>query len=411
MKEPSVGNARLLRRTEFVKDYRYFCNIMNTPYLATKARYEILDGLRGVAALMVVLFHVFESYSRGPAYQIINHGYLAVDFFFVLSGFVIGYAYDDRWKQMSVWAFVKRRLSRLHPMVFMGSTIGLLLFYFGAGPVCPAVAETPCWLLLAVWLLGCLLIPAPNSLDIRGWQETYALNGPQWTLMFEYIANLLYALVVRRFPVWLLGMFVAVAAVLTLNLALNIDMFGLLANRIDAAYTVIGGWSLEPAQLLIGFTRLFYPFFCGLLIFRIGKRIRMRGAFWACSAAIVVLLAMPRIGGLDEGWKNGIYDAACILLLFPAIVMAGAGGRVQGKRSIAVCRFLGEISYPLYITHYPLIYLQMTWAVRHPELPLAAHVMVGVATLLLAVGIAYACLKLYDIPVRRWLMGGKGCSA
>ena len=73
-------------------------------YLDSKPRYEILDGLRGVAALMVVLFHIFETYNtQGPAYQIVNHGYLAVDFFFVLSGFVVGYAYDDRWNRMTTW--------------------------------------------------------------------------------------------------------------------------------------------------------------------------------------------------------------------------------------------------------------------------------------------------------------------
>ena len=81
-------------------------------YLASKPRYEILDGLRGVAAIMVVIFHLFETYSKGPAYQIVNHGYLAVDFFFVLSGFVVGYAYDDRWDRMSTWGFFKRRLTR-----------------------------------------------------------------------------------------------------------------------------------------------------------------------------------------------------------------------------------------------------------------------------------------------------------
>ena len=74
-------------------------------YLASKPRYEILDGLRGVASVLVVLFHLFETYSKGPAYQLINHGYLAVDFFFALSGFVIGYAYDDRWDRMTVWEF------------------------------------------------------------------------------------------------------------------------------------------------------------------------------------------------------------------------------------------------------------------------------------------------------------------
>ena len=74
----------------------------NNVYLASKPRYEILDGLRGVAAMMVVFFHIFEGYAKSPAQQIINHGYLAVDFFFLLSGFVIGYAYDDRWDRMSI---------------------------------------------------------------------------------------------------------------------------------------------------------------------------------------------------------------------------------------------------------------------------------------------------------------------
>ncbi len=82
----------------------------------SKAHYPILDGLRGVAAIMVVAFHILETFSGGDhVKQIINHGYLAVDFFFVLSGFVIGYAYDDRWNNMTLGGFFKRRLIRLHP--------------------------------------------------------------------------------------------------------------------------------------------------------------------------------------------------------------------------------------------------------------------------------------------------------
>ena len=109
-------------------------------YLASKPRYEILDGLRGVAALMVVLFHIFETYSKGPAFQIVNHGYLAVDFFFVLSGFVVGYAYDDRWDRMSTWGFFKRRLTRLHPMVIAGTLVGAALFFF-AGTAFPKTLQ------------------------------------------------------------------------------------------------------------------------------------------------------------------------------------------------------------------------------------------------------------------------------
>ena len=181
-----------------------------TGYLASKPRYEILDGLRGVAAMIVVAFHLLETYSKGPAYQVLNHGYLAVDFFFVLSGFVIGYAYDDRWNRMSLKGFFKRRLVRLHPMVIMGSLIGALFW----------------WEVLLICLLGCTMLPALPSWDIRGWGETSPLNGPAWSLLYEYIANILYALVIRRFPKFVLGLFVAGAAVLTLDLTLNLDLFG-----------------------------------------------------------------------------------------------------------------------------------------------------------------------------------------
>ena len=96
----------------------------------TKPHYNILDGLRGVAALMVVFFHIFEAYATSHIDQHINHGYLAVDFFFILSGFVIGYAYDDRWKTMTIKNFIRRRFIRLHPMVIMGAIIGAIMFYF-----------------------------------------------------------------------------------------------------------------------------------------------------------------------------------------------------------------------------------------------------------------------------------------
>ena len=142
---------------------------MTTTYLASKPRYEILDGLRGVAAVLVVMFHLFETYSEGVPYQIINHGYLAVDFFFALSGFVIGYAYDDRWNKMTTWQFFKRRLIRLHPMLVCGTLIGLLFFYFGGDhPDFKPVNETPVWLAVAVTLWCCTMIPIPMRLDIRG---------------------------------------------------------------------------------------------------------------------------------------------------------------------------------------------------------------------------------------------------
>lgn len=372
-------------------------------YLASKPRYEILDGLRGVAAMIVVAYHLLETYTANPMEQLLNHGYLAVDFFFVLSGFVIGYAYDDRWDRMSLWDFFKRRLIRLHPMVIMGTLIGAALFYFGVCPAFPMIIETPWWKVLVMTLLGCLMIPALISWDIRGWWETNPLNGPTWSLMWEYAANIVYALIVRHLSKLALGIFVALSGCLTIDVALNIDMFGLLAGRTDVSYTVIGGWSITPDQMYIGMTRLLYPFFMGLLLARLNNLIKLRGGFYWCSLFIIMILAMPRIGGEKDMWMNGAYEALSIIVLFPLIVLTGAGSNVAGKRSVALCKFFGVLSYPLYITHFPLVYMQKAWVSNNPDASPGMHIFVGAAIFCLAIGIAYACLKLYDEPIREKL--------
>ena len=257
-------------------------------YLASKPRYEILDGLRGVAALMVVIFHLFETYSKGAAFQIVNHGYLAVDFFFVLSGFVVGYAYDDRWDKMTTWGFFKRRLTRLHPMVIAGTLVGAALFFF-SGNAFPKTLEVEPWKFALCLVMGLLIIPCGKNLDIRGWNELNSFNGPVWTLTLEYIGNILYAFVFRRLPKIALAVLCAVCAFFTLDLTMGWDVFGLFPH--GPQYNVIGGWSLNAQQIYIGFTRLLYPFLCGLLISRIlpghrtdanpsGSPIHLKGGFW-----------------------------------------------------------------------------------------------------------------------------------
>ena len=380
---------------------------MTSPYypLSSKPRFEILDGLRGVAAIIVVAFHLFETYSSSPRDQILNHGYLAVDFFFVLSGFVIGYAYDDRWHRMTTWDFFKRRLIRLQPMVVLGTLIGAFWFYFGAAPGFELVMQTPWWKLFLIMILGCIMFPTPPSMDIRGWQEINSLNGAQWSLMWEYVANILYALLVRRFGKVLLTVFVVLSAFLTIDLALNLDVTGLLTLREYAKYTMIGGFGLTPDQIYIGICRLLYPFFGGLLLYRMSKwriNIKSGGMTW-CSLAVAATLVIPCIGDETHQWMNGVYCAFVILLVYPAIVAAGAGSELKGTHTTAICKFLGEISYPLYITHYPMIYVQMNWATQHADAPLGTHIWVAVSIFIASIAIAYASVKVYDIPVRKWL--------
>lgn len=360
--------------------------------LSTKPHYAILDGLRGVAALLVVAFHLFEAHATSHLDQIINHGYLAVDFFFLLSGFVIGYAYDDRWGQMTLKDFFKVRLIRLQPLVVLGMIIGASLFYFQDSTLWPAISEVPVWKMLLVMGIGFTLLPVPISMDIRGWQEMHPLDGPGWSLFFEYIANLLYALGVRKFSKTALSVLVILAGAALIHFTVT-----------NSTGDVIGGWSLEPAQLRIGFTRMMYPFFAGLLLCRVAALATVKHAFWWCSLLLVLVLAFPRVGGAERLWVNGLYDSLSIVFVFPLIVWLGASGQIAGGTSASrLCKFLGDISYPVYITHYPLIYTYTGWVSTHKPsvqqaLPVALFTFVAIVLL------AYACLKFYDEPVRHWL--------
>ncbi len=357
----------------------------------SKSHYLILDGLRGVASIMVVIFHVFETYSTGRLTQLLNHGYLAVDFFFVLSGFVVAYAYDDRWDKMTSWDFYKRRLIRLQPMVIVGSVIGAALFYFQDCEIFSLVSETPVWKMLLVMVVGFTLIPLLPSMDIRGWQEMHPLNGPGWSLFFEYIANILYAVVLRKLSNKVLAIFVFLAAALLVHYT----VFGTQGD-------VIGGWSVDSTQLRIGFTRLLYPFLAGMLLMRMGKLIHVNHAFLICSLMIIGILVVPRLGGADQLWLNGLYESFCIILLFPLIISLGAGGELSGKNATIFCKFLGDISYPLYITHYPLIYIHIAW-VTNNDIPMTQGLLVGLVLVIVSIAVAYGSLKLFDEPARKWL--------
>jgi peptidoglycan/LPS O-acetylase OafA/YrhL len=357
----------------------------------SKRHYPILDGLRGVAAIMVVAFHLFEAHAASRFEQIINHGYLAVDFFFVLSGFVIGYAYDDRWNSMSATDFFKRRLVRLHPMIIVAMIIGAVMFYAQSSPIFPKIQDTPVWLMLVVMVIGMTLIPVGAALDIRGWGEMHPLNGPGWSLFYEYVANILYGLFVRKFSNTVLAACVFIAGCVLVHYCVT-----------GPNGDVIGGWSVEPAQVRIGLTRLVYPFFAGLLLSRVVTVGRIQHAFLIGSFVIIAALAWPRLGGPVDLWRNGLYEAFCIVLVFPLVVYIGASGEVDTRIGNKVCGFLGAISYPIYIIHYPFVYTYTAWVAK-TKTPLAMALPLTIGTLLVCITVAYICLTFYDIPMRRWL--------
>lgn len=364
----------------------------SSTFADSKKHFLVLDALRGVAAVVVVLFHALEVFSGGDhTKQLINHGYLAVDFFFMLSGFVMAHAYDDRWDRMTVAAFFKRRLVRLHPMILAGMTVGAICFFFQESPMFPNIAGTSVEEMLLVFLIGCTLLPVPLSMDIRGWFEMHPLNGPAWSLFFEYIANVLHALILRRLSKTYLSILVFIAGAALIHMAVT-----------SPTGDIIGGWSLEPAQLRIGFTRLLFPYMAGMLLRRVVPIGEGKNQFLITSLLLVAVLSVPRIGGHEHYWANGLYDSLSIILLFPVIIYLGAFGKIVNPFTEKLCTFLGDISYPIYITHFPILYIFYAW-VSNNNIPIEEGYWVGILLLPLTLLLAYGILKLYDEPVRRWL--------
>ena len=379
-------------------------NISSAAFADSKKHYEILDGLRGVAALLVVFYHIFEGLSfaaGGTVITTINHGYLAVDFFFILSGFVIGYAYDDRWgRTMTLGGFFKRRLIRLHPMIVMGVVLGAVT-YLLQGSVQWDGTRMPLSMVMLAMLLALFMIPAvpgaPN--DVRGNGEMFPLNGPSWSLFFEYIGNILYGLFIHRLSTRVLRLLVVLLGIGLAWFAL-FDVVG---------YGMIGvGWTLDGWNFFGGLLRMLFPFTLGMLLSRNFRPMRVRGAFWICSLVLLVLFCVPYIEGKAGVSLNGLYEVLCIFLVFPFLVRLGASGSLTDGVSTRVCKFMGDISFPLYAVHYPIMYLFYAWLIDNQHYtfaevwPQALGVFVGNVLL------AYLCLKLYDEPVRRWRAGRFG---
>lgn len=366
----------------------------------SKPHYALLDGLRGVAALLVVWYHVFEGFQfagNKPVIDFINHGYLAVDFFFILSGFVVGYAYDNRWgKTLTLGGFFRRRLIRLQPMVCMGAVIGAVSFLLSGMERWDGTHAT-LWLTFLAFVCGCLMLPALPGMprEVRGNGEMFPLNGPCWSLFFEYVGNIVYALFIRRLSTRLL-------ALLSFALCCALAWF---AVTDQSGYGSIGvGWTVDRTNILGGSLRMLCPFTMGLLLSRIFKPIHYaRGAFWISAALLLAIFHIPYIYSDGALSLNGVFEAACIIAVFPLVVWYAASGKTTDIASTRICRFLGDISFPLYIVHYPLMYTFYMWLIKTRQYTLYETWPAALAVVTASIILAWLCLKLYDMPVRKWL--------
>lgn len=356
---------------------------------APLSHYQALDGLRGTAAFSILMFHIWEMLVPDAAHNPMAHTFLAVDFFFALSGFVLGHAYDARLaapagsrEALTLAGFFKRRLIRLHPMVVAALAIGVAVYLLD-----PFVGDTQrineklsLGTLLVSVALSLLLLPMPNLPNSFG--ETHSLNGPSWSLFQEYIANILYGLYGGKMS---LRVHIALCAVSAGALILTARHFGDLGH----------GWGW--ADFWAAPVRLAYPFLVGLLVHRLRLRLSLPQPFLVLSLVLVAIFVTPLIGKF-----NAWFEAGCIIVVFPLVLAAGAGvTKVEGAIG-ALCRFMGEMSYPVYIIHYPFIYLFAHWNwSTHPG-PMRLKLMVAGLSLGIVI-LAYALLRWFDKPMRAWL--------
>ena len=344
--------------------------------LTTKQHFKILDGLRGVAALAVVTFHFMEVAYTDYSKDFIGHGFLAVDFFFCLSGFVIGYAYDDRIGKIGVLEFFKARLIRLHPMVIFGSVLGLLAFLFDPFGGHPELYSTGKLVLLFV--CSVLLIPYPVMPD-RAF-NLFGFNAPAWSLFWEYIANIFYAYVLCRVNRKVLLLLTAVSAVVLCLVGYH-------------AGNLMGGWGKD--SFWDGGARVAYSFMAGLLVYRYQLIIKNKLGFLGVAILLFLAFVMP------FGKWNWITEPLVVLFYFPLLIALGAGANLT-KGFEKLCTFFGKISYPLYTTHYAVLWMFGNYYSAHK--PAAAQLaLIIITSLIMLTAIAYLVMTIYDIPVRRYL--------
>ena len=350
-----------------------------------KDHFLALDGLRGVAALVVLVMHRGRWFYAPGGF--LGHGYLAVDFFFLLSGFVLAFAYDARIREgLGTWAFMRLRLIRLYPLIFLGMLLGaawplirLLTHMRGA----PDPGEFAYDLVRGLALIPDDHAPGPGD-------SIFPLNGPTWSLFFELLVNLAFVVIGPRLNLKLLGAIVGISALTMVYAAFH--------GGVD-----VGG---RPSTILAGIPRTGVGFFGGVLLYRLIAAGRRRGLalpalpapFLITGVLLVAILSAPR------RWEP-VFDLAALLVLFPLLVaFAAAAGPAKGYAA-KLCRLAGDLSYPVYVLHYPLYVLigGLGFQLAGIVLPVPLR---GLVSAGLVIAAAWLVLKLYDEPVRRRLMAG-----
>lgn len=344
------------------------------PLLVTKHKFVTLDALRGIAAIAVMLYH-----SNSLSAHLFRHGYLAVDFFFVLSGFVLSYAYGQRLAEgWPLLRFMRERYVRLMPLATLGLLLGFLVSLDGIFAV-----HAPLPLHSAIWILPLNLLFLP----VYPFNPSYLLfpyDPPAWSLFYELFSNLVHALFLRRVRTGTL-------------LALNAVSGGLLVWRIVQTHNADIGLSLLNAD---GFMRVLFSYSLGMLLFRLWHTGKLR---WSLSPAIACLALLVVIAYSPPARFSTAYNILCIVLLLPGVVVLGISAH-NNARYVHGLQMLGAASYAVYVLQSPLLGILTRISMRLTHKNLADHrPWSAILVLTVVVGAALLSEAYFDVPLRKRL--------
>lgn len=324
----------------------------------------------GLAALAVIFYHRRDLLSG----DFFAHGYLAVDFFFMLSGFVIAHAYEDKLLSgMSFGDFFARRLKRLLPLVFVGALLGLSADVLrGLWKNNPALVSDA----LYVFPFSALALPNPPTRFF----DAFGVNPVVWSLFFEIIANVLYALCIRRLSNKVLAMVIIASGAALVAISINF-------NGIEVGNHYI--------TIQLGIVRVIFPFSVGVLLYR------LRRASWSslggvAATFVAVALAGVLLAPVDSPAANYLFDLVAVMAVFPALVMIGSQVRAFGSKANHVMETSGTLSYAVYMLHLPLLGA-LHFPLARFEASVPMKFVVYLATIL---PFAYAATFFYDKPVQ-----------
>ena len=339
--------------------------------------YQTLDGLRGVGAFVVVMRHV--PYLFGPVR--VPESFLAVDLFYLVSGFVVAHAYGERLKAGGFFKdFVKTRLIRLYPLYLFGLAVGIIPATYDV------ITDPHGWWnlhkLIEAIGLGLFMVPMMPGLQATG----TALDGPIWTLVPELIANFTYAAVVRYLRPLVLA---AILIVCGAAVAYGEIHYGTL----DIGYNPTDQWA--------ALARVGYSFFAGVVVFKVvgDRRIDSEALSWLCMAVLTAILIFNPSKAFTP-W----FEVGAVVVAFPLIIAAAA--QIEpGPKTGKAFALIGLVSYAVYLLHQPMGNIARIVLGRlHVHVPSDWRgLLFGAVFMAVVFGLAWWLDGAYDAPVRGWL--------